>query len=143
MLRSGFCIVLLPSPFLSRNEAKGWEGNAPPIISFSAFEFPVCGCAAGGVRAAATGEAPLVLTSTRTPVNGEVRERNKEGKSELKKSEADFIAIKGSQKYYVQSAFEMPSQDKTVKSKRDLTALLCEFMSYFVCSKVRHDGFCY
>ena len=62
----------------------------------------------------------------------EMREKNKEGKSTLKKLEVDFIATKGSQKYYIQSAFEMPTQEKQNQELRPLLKINDSFKKIIV-----------
>ena len=42
----------------------------------------------------------------------EVREKNSEGREERKQLEIDFIENKGSRRYYIQSAYEIPSKEK-------------------------------
>lgn len=42
----------------------------------------------------------------------EVREKNSEGKEQRKQLEIDFIANQGSRRYYIQSAYEIPSKEK-------------------------------
>ena len=49
----------------------------------------------------------------------EVRE-NVEGKYKQKQLEIDFIASKGNKKYYIQSAYEMPTKEKLKQEKRSL-----------------------
>ena len=49
----------------------------------------------------------------------EVRE-NVEGKYKQKQLEIDFIASKGNKKYYIQSAYEMPTEEKLKQEKRSL-----------------------
>lgn len=53
--------------------------------------------------------------------NVEAVERNKEGKRILKNLEVDFIARKGSKKYYIQSALSMDDEEK---AKAELKSLL-------------------
>ena len=43
-----------------------------------------------------------------------------EGKRKLKQLEIDFVANKGSKKYYIQSAYEMPTEEKLRQEKRSL-----------------------
>ena len=72
----------------------------------------------------------------------EVHEKNKEGKAALKKLEVDFIATKGNQKYYIQSAFEMPSQDKTDQELRPLLKINDSFKKIIVVKddiKIKRD----
>lgn len=42
----------------------------------------------------------------------ECREKNESGKEEKKQLEIDFIANRGSQRYYIQSAYELPNDEK-------------------------------
>ena len=42
----------------------------------------------------------------------EVREKNSEGREKRKQLEIDFIANQGSRRYYIQSAYEIPSKEK-------------------------------
>ncbi len=42
----------------------------------------------------------------------EVREKNSEGREQHKQLEIDFIANQGSRRYYIQSAYEIPSKEK-------------------------------
>ncbi len=42
----------------------------------------------------------------------EVREKNSEGREQRKQLEIDFIANQGSRRYYIQSAYEIPSKEK-------------------------------
>ena len=72
----------------------------------------------------------------------EVHEKNKDGKTALKKLEVDFIATKGNQKYYVQSAFEMPSQDKKDQELRPLLKINDSFKKIIVVKddiKIKRD----
>lgn len=43
-----------------------------------------------------------------------------DGKRRLKQLEIDFVANKGSKKYYIQSAYEMPTEEKLIQEKRSL-----------------------
>ena len=45
----------------------------------------------------------------------ETRKRNQEGKQEKKKLEIDFVANMGNQRYYIQSAFQIPDKEKQEK----------------------------
>lgn len=55
--------------------------------------------------------------------NVDVVEQNKNGKRTQKNLEVDFIARKGSKKYYIQSALSMDDEDKTAKELRPLKAI--------------------
>lgn len=50
----------------------------------------------------------------------ETRKRNQEGKQEKKKLEIDFVANMGSQRYYIQSAFQISDQEKEKQEKESL-----------------------
>lgn len=50
----------------------------------------------------------------------ETRKRNSVGKQEKRKLEIDFVANMGSQRYYIQSAFQIPDQDKEKQEKESL-----------------------
>ena len=50
----------------------------------------------------------------------ETRKRNKEGKQEKRKLEIDFVANMGSRRYYIQSAFQIPDQEKERQEKEPL-----------------------
>lgn len=50
----------------------------------------------------------------------EKRGRNEEGKEERTHLEIDFIANLGSKRYYIQSAFSMPTEEKRMQEKASL-----------------------
>ena len=50
----------------------------------------------------------------------EIRKRNQEGKQEKRKLEIDFVANMGSRRYYIQSAFQIPDQEKERQEKESL-----------------------
>ena len=50
----------------------------------------------------------------------EIRKRNQEGKQEKRKLEIDFVANLGSRRYYIQSAFQIPNQEKESQEKESL-----------------------
>ena len=50
----------------------------------------------------------------------EVSPRNGNGGRERRQLEGDFVANRGSQRYYVQSAFAMDSEEKTAQEIRPL-----------------------
>ena len=50
----------------------------------------------------------------------EKRKRNQEGKQEKRKLEIDFVANLGSRRYYIQSAFQIPNQEKESQEKESL-----------------------
>ena len=52
-----------------------------------------------------------------------ILEKNATGYTE-KKVEVDFVASKGSKKYYIQSAFMMPTEEKKIQEERDYQRLI-------------------
>lgn len=62
----------------------------------------------------------------------EAHEADKDGKAKRKQLEIDFIANKGSRKYYIQSAFEMPSQAKIEQEKKSLNKLNDSFKKFVI-----------
>lgn len=50
----------------------------------------------------------------------EKRKTNKEGKTERNQLEIDFVANLGSKRYYIQSAFSMPTEEKQYQEKASL-----------------------
>ena len=50
----------------------------------------------------------------------EKRGINEEGKDEKKQLEIDFVANMGSKRYYIQSAFSMPTEEKRNQEKASL-----------------------
>lgn len=53
----------------------------------------------------------------------EIRETDREGKRLRKQLEVDFIAYKGNNKYYIQSAFSLPDTDKKMQEERPLLSI--------------------
>ena len=53
----------------------------------------------------------------------EIRKRNQEGKQEKRKLEIDFVANMGSQRYYIQSAFQIPDWEKERQEKESLNSV--------------------
>ncbi len=69
-------------------------------------------------------------------------DRNKAGKREKKQLEVDFVATMGSEKYYIQSAFAMPTTDKIDQEQRSLLSISDSFRKIIVVGrnqKVRRD----
>ena len=65
--------------------------------------------------------SPIVLTAVDVDVGVvEITETNAEGKRVQKGLEIDFIATKGNNKYYIQSAFDMPDLAKEQQEKKSL-----------------------
>lgn len=50
----------------------------------------------------------------------EIRECNEVGNSVRKQIEIDFVANKGSRRYYIQSAFALPTEEKRIQEERPL-----------------------
>ncbi len=67
---------------------------------------------------------------------------NRGGKREKKQLEVDFVATMGSEKYYIQSAFAMPTSDKIAQEQRSLLSISDSFRKIIVVGsnqKVRRD----
>ena len=67
---------------------------------------------------------------------------NRAGKREKKQLEVDFVATMGSEKYYIQSAFAMPTSDKIAQEQRGLLSIPDSFRKIIVVGgnqKVRRD----
>ena len=65
-----------------------------------------------------------------------------DGKRVNKQREVDFVATKGSEKYYVQSAFALPSDEKIHQEQRGLLSIPDSFRKIIVVGdniKVRRD----
>ncbi|MDY3867768.1 MAG: ATP-binding protein [Pyramidobacter sp.] len=54
------------------------------------------------------------------------------GKRKKKRLEVDFIASRGSEKYYIQSAFAMNSPEKTAQEQRSLTSISDSFRKIII-----------
>ncbi|MBR0225519.1 MAG: ATP-binding protein [Thermoguttaceae bacterium] len=52
-----------------------------------------------------------------------VYSRNEEGKSKRTQNEVDFVANRGSQRYYIQSAFAIPDEQKRAQETASLTGI--------------------
>lgn len=66
----------------------------------------------------------------------EKRGVNKEGKGERTQLEIDFIANLGSKRYYIQSAFSMPTEEKRVQEKASLINVNDSFKKIIVVKDV-------
>ena len=62
----------------------------------------------------------------------ETFETSAEGKTVRKQLEIDFIANKGNKKYYIQSAFEMPTEEKIKQEKKSLNKLNDSFKKFVI-----------
>jgi Predicted ATPase (AAA+ superfamily) len=70
------------------------------------------------------------------------RERDGEGKQERKQLEIDFIATRGSEKYYIQSALSLPDTEKIKQEKASLVNIGDSFKKIIVVKdiiKVKRD----
>lgn len=61
---------------------------------------------------------------------------NAEGKTERKQLEVDFVANLGSQRYYIQSAFAMPTEEKRTQEKMSLLQIKDSFKKIIVVKDV-------
>lgn len=72
----------------------------------------------------------------------ECYEKNADGKRVKKQLEVDFVAVKGSEKYYIQSAFAMPTAEKVNQEQRGLLNIPDFFKKIVIVGeniKVRRD----
>lgn len=72
----------------------------------------------------------------------EKRERDERGKEIKKQLEIDFIANLGSDRYYIQSAFSMPTEQKRIQEKASLVNVKDSFKKIILVKdvmKVSHD----
>ena len=70
------------------------------------------------------------------------RERTEEGTSIKKQLEIDFIANKGSKRYYIQSAYSIPDTEKMKQEKASLINVADSFKKIIIVKdviNVRHD----
>ena len=66
----------------------------------------------------------------------EKRKKDASGKAERKQLEIDFVANKGSQRYYIQSAFTMPDEQKQKQEKMSLLQVKDSFKKIIVVKDV-------
>ena len=66
----------------------------------------------------------------------EKRKKDASGKAERKQLEIDFVANKGSQRYYIQSAFAMPDEHKQKQEKMSLLQVKDSFKKIIVVKDV-------
>ena len=66
----------------------------------------------------------------------EKRKKDASGKTERKQLEIDFVANKGSQRYYIQSAFAMPDEHKQKQEKMSLLQVKDSFKKIIVVKDV-------
>lgn len=74
----------------------------------------------------------------------EIREKDDEGNLRRKQLEVDFIAYKGNNKYYIQSAFALPDEEKRVQEERPLISISDSFKKIIVVGnhiKLKRDDF--
>lgn len=75
----------------------------------------------------------------------EVKENCENDKRKLKQLEIDFIANKGNKKYYIQSAYEMPTAEKLQQEKRSLIKINDTFKKIVIvkdniCPQIDENG---
>ena len=71
--------------------------------------------------------------------------KDEEGKSTKKQLEVDFVATKGSKKYYIQSAFSMSDPEKIEQEQRSLKSINGSFKKFIGVRdniKVRRNDYC-
>lgn len=66
------------------------------------------------------------------------RNRTEEGRQEKKQLEIDFIANKGNRRYYIQSAFHLPEEEKVKQEKASLLNVNDSFKKIIVVRDVIH-----
>ena len=66
----------------------------------------------------------------------EKRVVNDEGKTEKKQLEIDFVANLGSKRYYIQSAFSMPTEEKRIQEKSSLVNVNDSFKKIIIVKDV-------
>lgn len=66
----------------------------------------------------------------------ETKEKNKSGNFEKKRLEVDFIANKGSQRYYIQSAYSLPTEKKIKQEKNSLLNINDSFKKIIIVKDV-------
>lgn len=72
----------------------------------------------------------------------ELKENNSEGKKQRKQLEVDFIAYKGNNKYYIQSAFALADEEKKIQEEKPLLNINDSFKKIVVVGnyiKLRRD----
>ena len=62
----------------------------------------------------------------------EIKEKDENNKYSKKQIEIDFVANKGSQRYYIQSAFSMPNKEKEIQEKRPFKKLEDSFKKIII-----------
>lgn len=67
-----------------------------------------------------------------------VRTRNAEGKQQRSSYEVDFVANKGSQRYYIQSAWKMPTEEKEEQESRSLRSIGDSFKKIIITGENIH-----
>ena len=65
----------------------------------------------------------------------EVREKNSEGREQRKQLEIDFIANQGSRRYYIQSAYEIPSKEKLDQETKSFDRAIDSFKKIIIVNK--------
>lgn len=64
-----------------------------------------------------------------------IREKNKEGKEIKKRLEVDFVINKGSQRTYIQSAFDIPNEEKWIQETKSFDNIPDSFKKVVIVNK--------
>ncbi|MCQ2913813.1 MAG: ATP-binding protein [Alphaproteobacteria bacterium] len=67
--------------------------------------------------------------------NVEIREKNSENKEIKKNLEVDFIANKGSKRYYIQSAYDIPNEEKWIQETKSFDNIKDSFKKIIIVNK--------
>ncbi len=67
----------------------------------------------------------------------EVSEKNKENKKIEKKVEVDFVVNQGSRRYYIQSAYDIPSPEKWAQEEKSLLSIRDSFKKIIIIKGVK------
>ena len=66
--------------------------------------------------------------------NVEINERNKQGISTRKQLEVDFVANRGNERVYIQSAYQLPTEDKWKQERKSLQQIRDSFKKVIIMS---------
>ena len=64
--------------------------------------------------------------------NVEINERNKQGISTRKQLEVDFVANRGNERVYIQSAYQLPTEDKWKQERKSLQQIRDSFKKVII-----------
>lgn len=73
----------------------------------------------------------------------EIIEKNENGNSVRKQAEVDFVATRGSSKYYIQASYDLHSEAKSIQERRPLVSIPDSFKKIIIVRKspIRHDEY--